>query len=124
MFGLECKGQMQGLMLTATAGHVCQIAFQQGKPLVYVEFLASAPWNLPNVVGEPRYALVGRVLLAAAIQLSLNEEYAGRVGLHALPQADSWYRDNCGMTDLGCDRTKENLRYFEMTPEQASYFLT
>jgi hypothetical protein len=43
--------------------------------------------------------------------------------LHSLPQADGWYANDCGMTDLGCDATAHNLRYFEMTAEQASEFL-
>jgi hypothetical protein len=100
LFGVECDGQMQGLMLVATAGKVCRIQSQQGRPLVYIHFLATAPWNSPLVVPEPRYSLVGSVLLAAAIQLSLDEEFAGRTALHSLPQADEWYR-RCGMTDLG-----------------------
>jgi hypothetical protein len=75
------------------------------------------------VVAEPRFSGVGTVLMAAAIQFSIDEEFSGRVGLHSLPQADDWYR-KCGMTDLGPDAgEKQNLRYFEMTPEQAKEFL-
>jgi hypothetical protein len=72
-------------------------------------------------VKEPLYKGVGHLLLAAAINLSFNEEFSGRVGLHALPQAESWYRDVCKMTDLGPDGTK--MRYFEMTEAQARAFL-
>jgi hypothetical protein len=123
MMGLERGAEMQGLMLVVTAGKDSRITSQRGKPLVYVHFLAAAPWNLPSVVGEPRYALVGSILVAAAIQLSTEEEFQGRVGLHSLPQSDTWYRDRCGMTDLGPDADVQNLRYFEMTPAQASDFL-
>jgi hypothetical protein len=123
MFGIECEGEMQGLMLVSTAGKVCRAESHKGKSLVYVHFLAAAPWNLPSIVPEPRYSLVGTILVAAAIQLSLEEEFSGRIGLHSLPQADNWYSDACGMTDLGCDPTSQNLRYFEMTAEQASEFL-
>lgn len=123
MFGIECSSQMQGLMLVLTAGKHARIDSQRGKPLVYVHFLAAAPWNLGSIVDEPRYALVGSILLAAAIHLSMEEEFQGRVGLHSLPQADIWYRDSCGMTDLGPDASVQNLRYFEMTPKQASEFL-
>jgi hypothetical protein len=123
MFGLECQSQMQGLMLALTAGKNSQIVAQRGKPLVYIHFLAAAPWNLASIVSEPRFSLVGSVLVAAAIHLSMEEEFQGRIGLHSLPQADNWYRKTCGMTDLGPDQTVENLRYFEMTPEQASEFL-
>jgi hypothetical protein len=121
--GVECDSQMQGLMLMATAGKSCRIESQKGLPLVYVHYLATAPWNSPRLVDEPRYSLVGSVLLAAAIQLSIDEEFLGRLGLHSLPQADDWYR-KCRMTDLGPDPSeKQNLRYFEMTPEQAQAFL-
>lgn len=123
MFGIECEAEMQGLMLVSTAGKVCRIDSQKGKSLVYIHFLAAAPWNLATIVLEPRFALVGNLLLATAIQLSINEEFSGRIGLHSLPQADTWYANSCKMTDLGSDPTAHNLRYFEMTAEQASEFL-
>ncbi len=123
MFGIECQSQMQGLMLALTVGKDSQIASQRGRPLVYVHFLAAAPWNLASIVVEPRFSLVGSILVAAAIHLSMEEEFQGRIGLHSLPQSDDWYRKTCGMTDLGPDKTVQNLRYFEMTPEQASEFL-
>jgi hypothetical protein len=124
ILGVECQKQMQGLMLIASAGHYCRIPSQKEKDLVYVHFVATAPWNSPIVVKEPTYALVGRILIAAAVQISQAEEFAGRTGLHSLPQSESWYRDNCGMTDLGPDpNDRSKLRYFEMTPEQANRFL-
>jgi hypothetical protein len=123
MFGIEFQSQMQGLMLVAIAGKTCRIVSQLGKPLVYVHFLAAAPWNSPSVVANPRFSLVGSVLIATAIHLSLAEEFLGRIGLHSLPQADAWYSRKCGMTDLGPDPAVQNLRYFEVTSEQAAEFL-
>jgi hypothetical protein len=123
MFGVECDDEMQGLMLVSTAGHACRIPSQRGKELVYVNFVATAPWNSAAVVQTPRYSLVGRVFVATAIQLSREEGFRGRIGLHSLPQAESFYAESCGMTDLGIDRKKENLRYFEMTPEQTEAYL-
>lgn len=123
MFGIECDSQMQGLMLVITAGKTCRIESQKGKPLVYVDFLATAPWNLPNIARETRFSLVGSILLAVAVQLSIEEEFSGRIGLHSLPQANNWYAGPCGMSDLGPDPAKQNLRYFEMTPDQASEFI-
>jgi hypothetical protein len=123
MFGIECQSQIQGLMLVLTAGKNSKIPSQKGKPLAYVHFLAAAPWNLASIVAEPRFSLVGSILVATAIHLSMEEEFQGRIGLHSLPQSDDWYRKTCGMTDLGPDQTVQNLRYFEMTPEQASGFL-
>jgi len=43
---------------------------------------------------------------------------SGRIGLHALPQADTFYV-RLGMSALGIDEAYESLGYFEMTPEQA-----
>ena len=45
------------------------------------------------------------------------------IALHSLPQADSFYRDRCRMSDLGRDASKQNLTYFEMTDAQAAQFL-
>ena len=123
MFGIECNSEMQGLMLASTAGKNARIDSQRGKPLVHVDFLAAAPWNLGSIVDEPRYSLVGSILLATAIHLSMEEEFQGRIGLHSLPQAEAWYGNSCGMSDLGPDASAQNLRYFEMTPKQASEFL-
>mgnify|MGYP001574334861 FL=1 len=63
------------------------------------------------------------MLLLAAVQLSLDEEFQGRIGLHSLPQADDFYSTKCGMTSLGRDGRYQNLTYFEMTREQAAEFL-
>jgi hypothetical protein len=123
MFGIECEGDMQGLMLVSTVGHPCRITEQRGKEQVYIDFVATAPWNSPGLVDVPRYGLVGRVLIATAVQLSVEEGFRGRIGLHSLPQAETFYATNCGMTDLGKDTKKEGLRYFEMTPAQAAAFL-
>jgi hypothetical protein len=50
-------------------------------------------------------------------------EFKGRIGLHSLPQANAFYANTCGMTDLGFDQDYEGLRYFEMTPGQAEAFI-
>ena len=41
------------------------------------------------------------------LQLSRGEGFKGRVGLHALPQAEQFYREKCGMTPLGKDASKQ-----------------
>lgn len=123
MFGIEYESQMQGLMLVLTTGKFCRIDSQRKKPLIYVDYLATAPWNSPDVVDEPHFAGVGKILILAACQLSIEESFAGRIGLHSLPQAELWYRENCGMTDLGPDRSYQNLRYFEMTPDQSNAYI-
>jgi uncharacterized protein YerC len=59
--------------------------------------------------------------MAAAVSMSFDEEFDGRIGLHSLPTVEKFYRDVCGMTDLGIDATR--LRYFEMTATAARRFI-
>lgn len=121
-FAIECLGQTQGLMIVNTMKR-CRIPSQANQHLVYIEYLEAAPWNRGET---PIHKGIGTVLVAAAIQLSIDEGNQGRIGLHSLPQADSFYRDRCGMTDLGPDVSydpKFPLRYFEMTGAQAVRYL-
>jgi hypothetical protein len=119
---IRCAGMTEGLMLVQLVKE-SRIESQVGKPLVYVDYLEVAPWNQPLVVRPQRYRGIGTLLVGAAISLSLNEEFGGRLGLHALRQSESFYRDRCGMTDLGVDTNYQGLRYFEMTAERAVAFL-
>lgn len=96
---------------------------QKGKDLVYVEYVENAPWNRPELADPPLYRGIGSILIRAAIALSIEEEFKGRIGLHALPQSNGFYANTCGMTDLGIDASYHGLRYFEMTPEQAESFI-
>lgn len=123
-FSIVCNGLTQGMMIVDTATHRCRIDGQKGRHLVYVEFVENAPWNRAELFTPPRYRGVGSILIRAAIALSEKSEFRGRIGLHSLPQANGFYANNCGMTDLGTDPDREGLRYFEMTPEQARSFVT
>ena len=119
-FALMCEGKLQGLMQINTA-HVCRLPGQTGKHLAYVDYVESAPWNRHEIVADPRFAGVGTVMIRAAIEVSREEGFQGRIGLHSLPQSEPFY-DRCGMSNLGIDGNHENLKYFEMTPEQATAF--
>ena len=94
-----------------------------GKPLVYLDYVEVAPWNRPELGSTPRLRGVGTALITAAVALSEDEGFKGRIGLHSLPQAENFYRRRCSMTDLGQDTAYQNLRYFEMTAAQARVFL-
>lgn len=122
-FSVVCDGVTQGMMILDTAMKRCRIEGQRGKNLVYVEFVENAPWNRRELFDPPRYRGIGSVLIRAAVALSQHEEFRGRIGLHSLPQANGFYANTCGMTDLGQDPDYQNLRYFEMTPEQAEAFI-
>ncbi|MEO6803183.1 MAG: GNAT family N-acetyltransferase [Granulicella sp.] len=117
--GIECEGQVQGLMLLETDGHFARLDSQKGSPLVYVNLLATAPWNLSDVAAMPRFRGVGTVLLTAAVSTSVDLGFKGRLALHSLPKSQGWY-DNLGMSCLGPDAAKHGLAYYEMTPEQAA----
>jgi hypothetical protein len=121
-FAVVCADVTQGLM-RIDLNKAARFPAQKGKPLVYVDYLEVAPWNRPDLGQAVRYKGVGIALLLAAITLSGEEGFKGRIGLHSLPQADAFYRDRCGMIDLGPDAAYQNLRYFEMTPDQSKAFL-
>lgn len=121
-FAVECASKTQGLMLIQ-APQFAKLAAHKGRELVYVELLATAPWNRKKLVPEPIYKGVGRMLIATAISYSCDLGSKGRLGLHSLPQSESWYRDVAGFSDLGYDPLKE-MQYFEATEGQAAAYLS
>lgn len=125
-FSIVCDDLTQGMMIVDTVKRRCRIDGQKGQHLVYVEFVENAPWNRPELSNPrpPRFRGVGSVLIGAAITLSEALGFRGRIGLHSLPQADGFYEKTCGMTDLGADSGYQDLRYFEMTPDQARAFIS
>lgn len=118
-FAIEADGHTQGLMFLELTG-VGQEESQRKRPIVKIDLLATAPWNRAGLVDKPKYRGVGLVMIGAAISKSVADEFGGRIGLHALPQSERFYREVCGMTDLGVDNTR--MRYFEMTEAQAKAF--
>jgi hypothetical protein len=119
-FAIEC-GETQGLMLVDVT-HFGRLNPKKPQELVYVDLVATAPWNRAKLISAPRYKGVGRLLIATAISYSQEMGFDGRLGLHSLPQSASWYRDEAGFTDLGLDAAKRML-YFEVTAAQAAAFL-
>lgn len=128
VFVMECGGGTQAIMITCKGGESCFSRHDEHKhaPLVYVELLATAPWNRPGLVAEPVYKGAGRVMIGAAVSLSLEEEFDGRIGLHSLPGAEAFYLNAIHMTDLGVDEEGEHkgLRYLELPSSQTKTFLS
>jgi hypothetical protein len=126
-YAVAHTGKLQGIMKVETVAHTCMLSEQQGKPLVYIDYLESAPWNIKKLMaalGQPqRFGAVGSRLLEAAVLLSKEEEFHGRVALHSLPGSEGFYVNGCGMTPVGRDPHKENLLWCEFTPEQAERYL-
>lgn len=117
-FGIEAAGKMQGLMVVCLAGKSARLDPAKGKPLVYVDFIETAPWNAKEFTSTPLYKGVGVRLIQAAARLSIDESFAGRVGLHTLPQSAGFYANACEMTSLGLD--SNNLEYLELTAAKAA----
>lgn len=121
-FAITCGGALQGLMLVNLTKLTARLPSQKGKDLAYVEFVSTAPWNRPEISGVQQFHGIGINMVRAAVELSRNEGFHGRIGLHSLSQAASFYADTCGMSALGADRHYDDLDYFEMTSAQADAF--
>jgi len=121
-FVIECAGLTQGIMNVNIATRFATLPPHKGRELAYIDRIATAPWNRHKLHPKPKYMGVGRTLFATCVSLSIDLEFGGRVGLHSLEQSETWYRDELGLTDCGFDETEE-MRYFEMTEEQAIEFL-
>jgi hypothetical protein len=120
-FSVVAQGVTQGLARVDLT-KPCRHPSQHGKPMVYLDYLEVAPWNRPELGTPRRLAGVGSALVTAAVALSVEEGFKGRLGLHSLPQADAFY-DGIGMEHIGSDPDYQNLSYFEMTEEKATMFL-
>lgn len=116
---ITSDGMTQAMMRVDIGSQESKLDGAASKPLVYVDYLEVAPWN-QSFPGMPRrFQGAGTVLMTAAAALSFDQQFKGRVGLHSLPQSESFYQ-KMGMVDLGPDpRVHGSLRYFEMTAEVA-----
>jgi hypothetical protein len=121
VFGIECDGRTQALMVV-DSNQFASHSSHKGKELVRIARLATAPWNRIKTVQNPKYRGAGLALLATAISLSIELEFGGRIGLHALPQSEDWYR-SCGFLEVPDPNPENKLKYFEMTADAAVKFL-
>jgi hypothetical protein len=126
---VECEGQVQGIM--AVENLLRPSGVTPDAVVLYVDFLEVAPWNyrVPQnrahpAIRLPRFAGVGTLLIAEAIRMSFGRGAGGRVGLHALAQAEEFYAQRCGMNDLGPDPRYHDLVYFEYAEGVAQERLT
>lgn len=110
--GVEFGSAMQGMIALWEHGHVARLPAVYGQPLVYVEYLEAAPWNVRLPGRIPRYRAVGSRLVGRAASLSTELGFSGRVGLVALPQAEEFYEQGCGMTPVGQYPEYNGLMYY------------
>ena len=92
-----------------------------GLPLVYVDFVAAAPWNRGSIQRPERFHGMGTMMLGAAVEVSRMQKLNGRCGLHSLPSAESFYR-HIGMKEFGIDASYYDMRYFEFDAQAARAF--
>lgn len=123
-YAIVADGSLEGLMLLNST-KFARLSGQQGEGLVYIELLATAPWNRIAYKNPRKFSGVGAILCEVAVQLSFDYEFKGRIGLHSLPESEDFYRNTLKMTELGIDNAPghRGLTYFEMTPDQATLFL-
>ncbi len=110
---VEVAGETQGLMQVELATHRSRANMNLN--LAYVDYISIAPWNRPWPEQPPRFRGIGSILLREAVRTSMDEGFRGRIGLHALPGAVTWYRDKLKMKVFGADTGYQDLHYFEFT---------
>ena len=116
-FVVECDNMTQGLMIVDVS-RKARLEPDCGRGLVYVDYVEVAPWNRREWQPKRVFHSIGSAFLGVAIDWSFQLGFEGRIGLHSLPKAESFYR-KVGMSDLGSDSNYEDLRYFEMTARVA-----
>ncbi|MDY3562357.1 hypothetical protein R5W23_003823 [Gemmata sp. JC673] len=125
---VECYGTLQGVMAVENLLRPARLT--PGAWVLYVDYIEVAPWNyrvpqnraLP-VARDARFKGVGVTLLGEAVRISVGATAGGRVGLHALPQANEFY-SRCGLTCVGPDPDHHDLVYWEYEDGAAAACLT
>ena len=119
VFSLLNAGEVEAAMvlLTGETSRDPAIAL----PILYVDFVAVAPWNRKTFQSPLRFRHLGTVMIGAAVELSRTLGLDGRCGLHSLPQSEGFYR-RIGMRDFGLDAAYSSLRYFEFDATAARNF--
>jgi hypothetical protein len=120
-FCIESGGEIQCVMLVSLTER-CRLKGQTNQHMVYVGYLAIAPWNRIQISQPIQLQGLGTILLGVAVNMSRDEGWYGRVGLHSLLQSEGFYTKK-GMTSLGADSAKNDLTYYEFTEDAASTFL-
>ena len=81
--------------------------------IFYIEYIATAPWNRENILGERIFKGVGPKLLDRIISYATEDlKLSPGFSLHSSPQAISFYQEKLGMTAFP-SYDKEGLRFFE-----------
>jgi hypothetical protein len=130
LFAVEADGLLQGLMIAQNGASY--VANLDGQQLLYVSYVATAPWNrsgfrrgayTKRIVPEA-LAGVGEALIIAAIAKSRELGLDGRIGLHSLLPALDFYLRNCHFTFVGKHaRSQESGTFWCELPAVSATFL-
>lgn len=91
--------------------------------IIYIDYVAVAPWNRNTVIAGKRFGGLGSKLIKV-LNLHLGKKLSYREGfsLHSLAQAKTFY-EKMGMTDFGPDSNKQDMHYFEMEASVAKGYI-
>ena len=81
--------------------------------LVYVAYVATAPWNRRDKNGAGKLRGVGTSLIDWAALISREAKCDGCLGLHSLRSSDPFY-ESLGFRNLGIDAARFGMTYFEL----------
>jgi hypothetical protein len=85
---------------------------------IYVDFLATAPWNLGNG-GAKQVKGAGITAMEAIIQKSIDSGFKGQVRLESLPDAEAFYKK----IGFKVAKNAEGVREFRLSAAAAKDFL-
>jgi hypothetical protein len=119
-FVVTYQDQVQGVLFLQPTPAASRITPRA--TLLYLRYLATAPWNRPETDRPGRFRGTGTMLLVQAVRESVACGCSGRVGLHALSGSESFYR-KLGFHDLGPDPSQRGMNYFEIDIPQANCLL-
>jgi hypothetical protein len=110
---LKYAGDVEGLAELSLVPVSSKNPETKGKYVLYLEYLETAPWNQTAYAGtNRRFYGVGTCLITAATEESYRCGCEGRLALHSLDEAKSFYIEQ-GFINLGFDPA-EQLDYFEL----------
>jgi hypothetical protein len=99
-----------------------KISIDNQSNIFYVEYVASAPWNRPNLIAPPRFRGIGTKLLKSISKYSLdNHKLTQGFSLLALPKAEGYYQ-KIGMNHFNV-RDEGSMKYFEMFSNEHQVFM-
>lgn len=104
---------VEGLVIFDAALHHSRI--KDTAEVVYIRYLATAPWNRVTGNPIPRSRGIGRLLVEHAVRESIRRGSPGRIGVHALPASATFF-ENLAFERFGGSDSEHGMPYFELRP--------